>query len=337
VRSLKNRTLWLGWMVGLLMAGLSCAGGTTSTVTVSTRIPTVETVTRFQPAITLTETAPNPSPVQPEPAISKTPDSGPASLNFKPLPLVSTATPENKLLTDTSPSGEIFPVVRVIDGDTIEVSIRGVTQAVRYIGIDSPEKAGPYTTEEPFSQAATDKNKELVEGRRVRLEKDVSEKDKYERLLRYVYVADLSVNAELVKLGLARAFAYPPDVKHQAEYSQLESAARADRRGLWGLAINSSPAALSLEIVSVSSPVKAGEEAVLKAHTLPGARCQIDVYYPSGASSAKGLVTRTADKYGSVAWTWTVSQKTTPGNWKIVVQAALNGQTVTRTTFFSVQ
>ena len=76
-------------------------------------------------------------------------------------------------------------------------------------------------------------NRELVEGKRVRLERDVSDTDRYGRLLRYVYIDDISVNAELVKRGLAHAKAYPPDTKYQEYLEKLEAEARLANRGIW--------------------------------------------------------------------------------------------------------
>lgn len=76
-------------------------------------------------------------------------------------------------------------------------------------------------------------NRRLVEGKRVRLEQDVSETDKYGRLLRYVWVDGILVEAELVRQGLARAKAYPPDTKYQDYLEQMEAEAREAGRGIW--------------------------------------------------------------------------------------------------------
>jgi micrococcal nuclease len=118
-------------------------------------------------------------------------------------------------------------VTRVIDGDTI--AIEGGYR-VRYIGIDTPEM-GPEP--EAFALEALAANQKLVAGRIVRLEKDVSETDKYGRLLRYVYVDDIFVNAELVKQGLAQAKAYPPDIKYQDYLGELEAEAKRSGEGMW--------------------------------------------------------------------------------------------------------
>jgi micrococcal nuclease len=104
---------------------------------------------------------------------------------------------------------------------------RGEEYAVRYISIDTPERG------ERLYEEATEKNRELVEGKIVRLEKDVSETDIYGRLLRYVYVDDTFVNAELVRLGYAKAIPYPPDTKFQELFAELEQEAKDAGRGIW--------------------------------------------------------------------------------------------------------
>ncbi len=118
-------------------------------------------------------------------------------------------------------------VTQVIDGDTI--IIEG-DYRVRYIGIDAPEI---YPKLETYGMEALEANRKLVEGKEVRLERDVSETDKYGRLLRYVYVDGIFVNAELVRQGLAEAKAYPPDIEHQDYLDELEAEARQAGRGIW--------------------------------------------------------------------------------------------------------
>ncbi|MBM4433426.1 MAG: nuclease, partial [Chloroflexi bacterium] len=115
----------------------------------------------------------------------------------------------------SSPTETPITVTRVIDGDTIEVDITGVAYRVRYIGIDTPELDDENPSLSALAQEAARYNRELLEGKSVRLEKDVSETDKYGRLLRYVYVGDTFVNAELVRLGYAEVVTYPPDIKYQ--------------------------------------------------------------------------------------------------------------------------
>ncbi len=130
-------------------------------------------------------------------------------------------------------------VTRVLDGDTIRVEIEGQEFPVRYIGIDTPETVDPRRPVGCFGQEASDRNRQLVEGQTVGLEKDVSETDSFGRLLRYVWVGDEMVNATLVEEGYALASTYPPDVKYAEQFASLQAEARDDGRGLWGAVCNS--------------------------------------------------------------------------------------------------
>lgn len=135
-----------------------------------------------------------------------------------PLPSATSApTPASPSETPTTAGVQTAKVVQVLDGDTISISIDRQTYRLRYIGIDTPEDSAS------FSNEATEFNRKLVEGQQVTLEKDVSETDRYGRLLRYVYLADGTlVNAELVRLGLARAVAYSPDTKRQELFLEMQ-------------------------------------------------------------------------------------------------------------------
>jgi len=113
-------------------------------------------------------------------------------------------------------NGELAQVTRVIDGDTIDVRMNGETWRVRYIGINTPER------DEPCYAEASAANEALVEGQAVRLVKDVSETDPFDRLLRYVYVGDTFVNLELVRDGYAEATLYQPDERFYDEFLDAE-------------------------------------------------------------------------------------------------------------------
>lgn len=124
----------------------------------------------------------------------------------------------------------LVKVVRVIDGDTIEIEGE---ERLRYIGIDTPETVDPRKPVQCFGVEASNKNKELIEGKMVRLEKDITNRDKYNRLLRYVWVDDTLINLELVKRGFAYSYSYPPDIKYQDLFVQAQQEARDAKRGLW--------------------------------------------------------------------------------------------------------
>jgi micrococcal nuclease len=115
-------------------------------------------------------------------------------------------------------------VVSVIDGDTIELEDGS---RVRYLGIDTPETGEPYYSE------ATARNRELVEGKVVYLQKGKRDRDEYDRLLRYVYTDGVFVNAELVAQGYATAFIFDPDERYSQVLVQLEQYAKMKKRGLW--------------------------------------------------------------------------------------------------------
>lgn len=127
----------------------------------------------------------------------------------------------------------LYQVLRVIDGDTIEVLYEGEEKTVRYIGVDTPETVHPSRPVECMGKEASDYNKSLVTGKTVALERDISETDKYGRLLRYVYVDGIMVNELLVKEGYANVMTYPPDIKYDQRFLALEQEARTGKRGLW--------------------------------------------------------------------------------------------------------
>jgi micrococcal nuclease len=125
-------------------------------------------------------------------------------------------------------------VVHVDDGDTIDVWIDGRRERVRYIGIDAPEIAHDGVGGERGGEAATRLNLALLRGRRVRLEFDRERRDRYGRLLAYVWVGDVMINVELVRRGYARALAIPPNVRHGEWFARAQAGAQAAHLGLWG-------------------------------------------------------------------------------------------------------
>jgi micrococcal nuclease len=125
---------------------------------------------------------------------------------------------------------ETLLVTKVIDGDTI-LTENG--QKIRYIGINTPETVHPSKPVECFGLEASNKNKEIVEGKEIRIEKDISETDYYGRLLRYVWIGDIFVNDYLVRQGYAYASAYPPDIKYSEQFNEAQQEAMEDNRGLW--------------------------------------------------------------------------------------------------------
>jgi len=141
------------------------------------------------------------------------------------LPLIFLMTACDDLPLDNGGSngnveGESARVVRVIDGDTIDVNINGTEYRVRYVGVNTPER------DEICYDDAVEANRELVEGRTVTLVIDTNDTDQYDRLLRYVYVGSTFVNEELVQTGYAEAVRYAPDDEFYNDFLALERDAR---------------------------------------------------------------------------------------------------------------
>lgn len=149
--------------------------------------------------------------------------------------------PESVLSVQTD--SQKFFVTKVIDGDTIEIA-NG--ERVRLIGIDTPESRVNQKTQRDslrsgqdvqsiaiIGKEATNYMKALLEKKTVRLEFDVTQRDKYGRLLAYVYLDDLFVNAEIVRAGYASLMTIPPNVKYSSLFQSLYREARTQRRGLW--------------------------------------------------------------------------------------------------------
>ncbi len=140
-----------------------------------------------------------------------------------------------KVLSDQQTGNEVqenvesTTVTKVIDGDTVEIADG---RRVRYMGINTPEKA------KCFASQATKENEQLVLNKKIRLEKDASNRDKYGRLLRYLYVTDESgqeifVNDFLVRQGFARVLSIPPDLKFENQFNAAADEAKFQQRGLW--------------------------------------------------------------------------------------------------------
>lgn len=125
--------------------------------------------------------------------------------------------------------------IRVVDGDTIEVIVDDTEYTVRYIGIDTPELDDTRPEYRALAEEATQANMGMVEGKNVGLQKDVSERDQYGRLLRYVFVGLQFVNAELVSDGYAWAVSYPPDTSYDSFFRGLASEAEQEGLGVWSL------------------------------------------------------------------------------------------------------
>lgn len=130
------------------------------------------------------------------------------------------------LFSTHSPAQTTATVSRVIDGDTIDLS---TGKCVRLIGVDTPEESEYYGNE------ASAFTKRMAEGKTVRLEFDVEQRDQYGHLLAYVYLEDGTfLNAEIVRQGYGKILTIPPNVKHAKEFLKFQQVARYAGSGLWG-------------------------------------------------------------------------------------------------------
>lgn len=155
------------------------------------------------------------------------------SITLTPSAVVTSA-PENEVLGEQIGSG--YRVVKVVDGDTLDVDIDGKIERLRLIGIDTPETVDPRKSVQCFGKEASNKAKELLMGQLVNLELDDSqgERDKYKRLLAYVILSDgMNFNKYMIREGYAHEYTYDQAYKYQSEFKQAEVDARSESKGLW--------------------------------------------------------------------------------------------------------
>jgi micrococcal nuclease len=190
----------------------------------------------------------------------------------------NTALPSITLSPTSSVAGtttETVIVTKVIDGDTIRIQ---TGQTVRLIGIDTPE----ITRIECFGKEASLKLSDLILDKQVRLEKDVSETDRYGRILRYVWLGDELINETLVKQGFARSYRYPPDTKYQERFDIAQTFAQLNRLGLWQSCMvsptplsNSQPNPTQVLFVNDSNPSNTTESIGNNSSAISNSDCQI--------------------------------------------------------------
>lgn len=184
-------------LVTIVAVACSPSSATTTDRATSTQIPTTSTTTTTSPSTSTSQTS------------------------------VTTTTPQPAEPSPITPLGQRAFVLAVTDGDTLEVSIDGVVDRVRLIGINANESG------ECFSDEATAALSALVDQREIRMVSDQSDRDIYDRLLRYIYVDDVFVNERLVATGAAIARRYPPDTAEADRLEAAQSIAKAAHLGMW--------------------------------------------------------------------------------------------------------
>jgi micrococcal nuclease len=207
-------------------------------------------------------------------------------------------------VTDLTPGPSFAPtgqtqfavVTKVVDGDTIRVDIDGTEYPVRYIGIDAPEPDATDPAEKRLADAATATNAALVEGQDVYLERDVSDRDQFDRLLRNVWMIDsggskVLVNLELVRLGFATATTYPPDERYAAMLTSAQAAAQSEARGLWAPGSVPAPTASPAAVATPNTLVAGGGSANCHASYTPCLPIVGDLDCPDVRDMGKAPVT----------------------------------------------
>ncbi|WP_306489276.1 thermonuclease family protein [Anaerococcus octavius] len=153
----------------------------------------------------------------------------------------------NNFFAKVDPNYQTGKVIRVVDGDTAVIRMKNENQKVRFIGMDTPEYNPIRNISDPWGKEASEFTKNLLENKIVYLEKDVSETDKYNRLLRYIWleppqdlgnptygeIENLMINGILVRDGYARAKTYKPDTKYQYELKKIEKSAKNKKLAIW--------------------------------------------------------------------------------------------------------
>ena len=143
---------------------------------------------------------------------------------------------ESEIFNDEDLKRQLYNVIKVVDGDTIAVKINGIKETLRLIGIDTPETVHPSKPEQCFGIEASNKAKELLSNKSVRLEGDSTqgERDKYGRLLRYVFLEDgTSFNKLMISEGYAYEYTYGTAYKYQNDFEQAEQFAKENKTGFW--------------------------------------------------------------------------------------------------------
>jgi micrococcal nuclease len=237
-------------------------------------------------------------------------------------------------------------VARAVDGDTLEFT--DGTKA-RLIGINTPESVDPRRPVQAYGKEAAAYTRKLTEGKEVRYIPGRTPRDKYGRLLAWVWLSDGTfLNALLVRDGYAQVYTFADNPDHADLLLACQREAREANRGLWALPEYhngqqaaemdrsesdagagaappapqpqpQAPQSAGLTITQAPGTVSRGATATVAVKTTPGASCSITVIYKSGPSEAPGLSPKQADGAGHVSWSWKVGSSTTPGTWPVII------------------
>ena len=147
----------------------------------------------------------------------------------------TTSNTDNTNNTDNSNiSNDTYKVLKVVDGDTIKIKYNGKTEKVRLIGIDTPESVSPNKSKNcEEGKIASNFTKNYLEGKNIKIEFDVQQRDKYNRLLAYIYIDNQMYNEILLKEGYAKLDTVPPNIKYVNDFKKLQEKARKNKKEFW--------------------------------------------------------------------------------------------------------
>lgn len=164
-------------------------------------------------------------------------------------------------------------VIHVVDGDTIDVVFAdGREERVRFILVDTPETRAPGKAVQPFGPEATAFTQKHVENKQVQLELDVQERDRYGRLLAYIWVGDKMLNAMLIEEGLARVAVFPPNTKYVDEFRELQKEAQRKGVGIWSIENYAQEDGFDEEALASETETAASSDSDEKACTIKGSK-----------------------------------------------------------------
>lgn len=254
-----------------------------------------------------------PAPTPPNPVTVLTPTTPPASTLVIPPPLSNLTPPPPpsnsiKIPAPQPTTVSSYAVTSIVDGDTIKVNINGTIETIRIIGINTPEIVDPRKPVECFGKESSDKAKELLSGKIVTLEADSSqgERDKYNRLLRYVFFSDGQDYGKLmINEGYAHEDTYNLPYKYQQAYKQAQATAQSNQAGLWspdtcnGLTeiITTPPVPTSTQI---STPTPTPDSTVTAGIYYTSSYHTSKYYYPESCNGWKGLSSKYLRSFSSL-------------------------------------
>lgn len=201
-------------------------------------------------------------------------------------------THETQRESDQTDQQTYYTVTSVVDGDTIKINMDGTIKTLRLIGIDTPETVDPRKPVQCFGVEASNKAKELLSGKQIRIEPDPTQdtRDKYGRLLVYVYRSDgLFFNRYMIEQGYAYEYTYETPYKYQSDFKTVQQLAQSNQRGLWSSNTCGGNPNTGIETESDSQTSETNQATVSNGKYYTSSYHTAKYYYPEDCSAWEGL------------------------------------------------